>query len=447
MKAGGNAIQPPGWPDDLLGPVCSLPEYTRLWVAFSGGLDSALLLQVAAACHPDVTALHVNHQLQPNHEQTEQFCRDECARLGVQLVVERVDVALANTGAGGLEGAARSARYQAFKNRLGDNDLILMAHHGDDQAETVLFRLLRGTGVHGLAGMPGTRPLGRGWLFRPWLEVSRERLEQMARASGMAWVEDPSNTSLAFDRNYLRHSVLPGLKSRWPGLLKRMARTARACGESEWLNQRLAELQWRSCADAGRLKLEPFQGLSGAEQTNLMRWWIHRQGWRVPALSDWDKALQSMLNAGEDRVPEIRGEGFSLRRYRAHLYLVPNLGVPDSTADLVPGRILQWGPWRLQLVPKLSAANPKITPPPIRVSTRQGGERLRLAAAEPSRALKTWLQEQGVPPWERALLPLVYRHGQGISELIAVGDLWCSEQYSGSAPAAGWRLIVERDCD
>ncbi|MFO8140330.1 MAG: tRNA lysidine(34) synthetase TilS, partial [Marinobacter sp.] len=346
MKAGGNAARGAGWPDDLLGPVSSLPESSRLWVAFSGGLDSALLLHVVAACHPDVTALHINHQLQPDHQQTEQFCRDVCARLGVPVVVERVEVAVAGSGAGGLEEAARSARYRVFKNRMGDNDLLLMAHHGDDQAETVLFRLLRGTGVQGLAGMPRGRPLGRGRLCRPWLAVSRERLEQVASAAGLNWVEDPSNASQAFDRNYLRHAVLPGLKARWPGLLKRVAHSARACAESEQLNQRLAELQWQACADADRLQLEPFRALSGPEQRNLVRWWIHRQGWRVPVLSDWGQALAGMLDAGEDREPEIRGEGYRLRRYRGHLCLVPNAEVPEQSAWLVPGQAMKWGCWQ-----------------------------------------------------------------------------------------------------
>ncbi len=445
MKAGGNAARDPDWPGDLVEPVSTLPDYSRLWVAFSGGLDSALLLHVVSACHPDVTALHINHQLQPNHEQTEQFCRDTCARLSVPLVVQRVEVGVA--GASGLEAAARSARYRVFKNQLGENDLLLMAHHGDDQAETVLFRLLRGSGVHGLAGMPRTRPIGLGRLFRPWLNISRDRLAEVASAAGLSWTEDPSNESHAFDRNYLRHAVLPGLKSRWPNLLKRVAHSAEACRDSEQLNQRLAELQWQVCGDAGRVKLEPFKALSGPEQRNLVRWWISHQRWPVPAISDWGQALADMLEAGEDREPEIRGDGFSLRRYREHLYLVPQARVSEEPVDLLPGPGLKWACWRLQLVAETRALTPENPPPPIRISTRQGGERVRFAEGERSRALKTWLQEQGVPPWERAALPLVYREEPGTSELIAIGDLWCSGQYSGSAPAAGWRLIVERDCD
>lgn len=446
MKAGGNTARASGWPGDLLGPVSQLPEYSRLWVAFSGGLDSTLLLQAASACHPSVTALHINHQLQPNHQQTEQFCRDVCEQLGVELSVARVDVPVGARGAGGLEDAARTARYEVFHNTLNPGDMLLMAHHADDQAETVLFRLLRGSGVSGLAGMPKTRPLGKGTLYRPWLGVSRDRLEQVATKLGVRWVEDPSNQSRQFDRNYLRHSVLPGLKDRWPGLLKRVAHSARSCAESDQLNQRLAELQWQTCSDGGRLAIEPFSALSVLERRNLVRWWIQSEGFPPPAFAGWDQVLAELLEAGEDREPELRGDGFSLRRYRGHIYLVPDNPPAPEPVALTPGSPVRWPGWLLSLE-AVAPAEQQTTPPPIRVSTRQGGERVRLAPGKPSRALKTWLQEQSVPPWERSVLPLVWRQTSEGEELIGIGDLWCSEQYSGGAPATGWRLIVERDCD
>ncbi|MBJ6138215.1 tRNA lysidine(34) synthetase TilS [Marinobacter litoralis] len=445
MKAGGNSARHADWPDDLRAPVSTLPEYSRLWIAFSGGLDSALLLHVAAACHSNITALHINHQLQANHQQTEQFCRDVCERLGVPIVVEHVDVPVSDTAAGGLEEAARNARYRVFERRIGGGDLILMAHHGDDQAETVLFRMLRGSGVKGLSGMPVNRALGKGHLYRPWLSIERNRLEQVAVDAGVSWVDDPSNASTVYDRNYLRHAILPKLKARWPGLLRRLEHSAGACRESAELNQRLAELQWQSCADKGRLVLAKFGSLSTLEQRNLVRWWLLQRRFEVPASSGLDQGLSDLLNAAEDRAPEIRGAGFALRRYRGHLYLVPEAVVPKGPVDLSPNEVVNWGGWRLRLLPIQIAGTSMGSSPPIRVSTRQGGERVKIRPDSPSRALKTWLQEQGVPPWERALLPLVYRRvGEG-EELIAIGDLWCSDQYSGSAPTTGWRLIVERD--
>ena len=208
------------WPEALCAPVRELPDHARLLVALSGGLDSTLLLHLAVHCHGHsgaVRAVHINHQLQPNASETESFCRDLCGRLGVPLVVETVTVGSGGNSDGGIEEAARKARYSALEAMVQRRDLVLMAHHGDDQAETVLFRMLRGSGVAGLAGMPFSRALGPATLVRPLLGFERAELERWARSAGLSWVDDPSNIDQRFDRNFLRHTVLPALRERWPG--------------------------------------------------------------------------------------------------------------------------------------------------------------------------------------------------------------------------------------
>ncbi|NVD36569.1 tRNA lysidine(34) synthetase TilS [Marinobacter lutaoensis] len=451
MTAGAEPASGFAWPEALCVAVRSLPEHRRLWVAVSGGLDSTLLLHLACHGHAGAArpkAIHVNHQLQPNAGETESFCRELCQTLGVELTVRRVAVAerMAGGGPSGLEEAARHARYEVFESLLAPGDLLLMAHHADDQAETVLFRLLRGTGVRGLAGMPRYRPLGRGRLFRPLLDFDRAQLVQWATRAGLRWVEDPSNTDPGFDRNFLRHTVLPVLKPRWPGLNRRLAHTATACADSAWLNDRLAEIHWQSCGDdSGRLALTALAGLSPLEQQNLVRWWIRRGGYPLPPRSDWSQVVAELCGAGADREPELLGKGFAVRRYRRHLYLVPQRPpLPTAPMAVTPGRVLAWGEWRVGLYPTVERQGEA---PAIRVSTRQGGERFRPAPDRPVRPVKKWLQEQGVPPWERARIPLVFRQEAGGWTLIGIGDLWCHGQYSGSAPVAGWRLIVERDCD
>ncbi|MBW4936583.1 tRNA lysidine(34) synthetase TilS [Marinobacter sp. F4206] len=441
------------WPDALCAPVRSLPEHSRLWVALSGGLDSVLLLHLAAFCHRDrvgIRAVHVNHQLQPNAGDTEAFCRAQCSALGIPLVTRRVSVgngrAGADTGTGGVEEAAREARYAVFEEVLEPGDLLLLAHHADDQVETVLFRLVRGSGVAGLAGMPHCRPLGAGQLARPLLELERAELERWARRAELEWVEDPSNTDQGYDRNYLRHAIIPGLRARWPGLAQRVRHSARACADSEFLNERLAERQWADCSEGTRaVSVRALQGLSVVEQKNLMRWWSRECGFRPPVVSDWHQVMHDLLQAREDREPELRGEGFRLRRFQGWIYLVPEHStVPQSSVTLTPGESLRWADWTLLLEP---VANPECPPGPIRVSTRQGGERVRPRPDGPSKSLKNWFQEQAVPPWERACLPLVFAGSGDTGELIAIGDFWCSEQYSGGAPAAGWRLVVKREFD
>lgn len=439
------------WPETLCEPVRLLPDHSRLWIALSGGLDSIVLLHLAVFCHQSQTplsAIHVNHQLQTNAGETEAFCQEQCAHLGVPLVVHKVTVSTGKEtlGSGGIEAAARKARYGVFKQLMEPGDLLLMAHHGDDQTETVLFRLLRGSGVAGLAGMPRSRPLGAGWLFRPLLACERRDIERWAGDAGLSWVEDPSNADQSYDRNYLRRAVLPGLKTRWPGLIRRVRHTAGACADSEFLNQRLAELQWASFSDnEGRLVASAVRALTLAEQANLLRWWIRQRGFCEPQMSSWQQAIQDLLNAGEDRKPELRGDGFCLRRFQGKLYLVPNQ--PENSEQPVtlrPEKPLYWNGWLIRLD---QVHTPKKPLPPIRISTRQGGERVRLHPDGPAKSLKKWLQEQAVPPWERSRIPLLFAEFNGVDELVAIGDLWCSGQYSGSAPAAGWRLVTWRDSD
>lgn len=346
------------WPEALCAPVRELPDHTRLWVALSGGLDSTLLLHLAAHCHGcsgAVRAIHINHQLQPNASDTESFCRGECERLGVPLVVERVTVDGGRSSGAGIEEAARKARYAALEALVGKGDLVLMAHHGDDQAETVLFRMLRGSGVAGLAGMPASRELGTATLVRPLLGFERAELERWARGAGLSWVDDPSNTDQRFDRNFLRHTVLPLLRDRWPGLNRRLRHTAESCGESEALNRKLAALQWQAIGgDRDRLPVDGLKTLPLAEQKNLVRWWARERGFHAPTPGDWQQVIRDLLFAAEDREPEFRSDGFSLRRFQGDLCLVPDRGpLPDAPVDLEPGRAWRGesGPsgWNLSL--------------------------------------------------------------------------------------------------
>lgn len=196
------------------------PGTDRLVVGLSGGVDSMVLLHLVRACAPDkpLLAVHVNHGLQPSAADFEEFCRLACASAAVELLVRRVQV---RTG-GSQETNARSARYDVFESLLEARDLLLLAHHADDQAETILFRLIRGSRLAGLEGIPLERPLGMGRLFRPLLDVSRDRILAYAREQQIQWIEDPSNAAFHADRNFIRHQVLPLLESRWPAARQRL---------------------------------------------------------------------------------------------------------------------------------------------------------------------------------------------------------------------------------
>jgi len=453
MTPAGNPGFGQDWPEALCAPVRHLPDHSHLRIALSGGMDSVLLLHVAAQLYAhtgQVSAVHINHQLQPNADQTARFCQGICRQLGVSLDSRRVTVAgreCPDIGAsGGVEEAARNARYQVFEEILAPGELLLMAHHGDDQAETVLFRLLRGTGVAGLGGMPVIRPLGDGRLYRPLLDFSRAELYGWAVEYGIEWMEDPSNLDERFDRNFLRTSIFPLLKSRWPSLISRLGHTAHSCREGDELAGKLAEIHFQQCAgQSGELYLSAVGALSLAEQKNLLRWWIRYFHYEPPAIADWSQVLGDFLCSPVDREPELRGTGFVIRRFQGCLYLVPEFtALPADKPVLVPNQELSWGGWRLTLAPSGMRKTPA---PEIRVSTRAGGERVRPAPGGPSKSLKNWLQEKNVPPWERARLPLLLEAVGDHEEVVGAGDLWLSGKYCGEAPASGWRIVVERECN
>lgn len=416
-------------------------------------MDSVLLLHVAARLYAhagQLSAIHVNHQLQPNADHTEEFCQQLCSELGVPLEVRRVVVngrERSDSGArGGIEEEARHARYQVFEDILGIGELLLMAHHGDDQAETVLFRLLRGTGIAGLGGMPRSRPLGHGLLYRPLLDLPRSDLGAWATEKGISWVDDPSNTDERFDRNFLRRSIIPLLKTRWPSLVNRVAHSAHSCREADELARKLAEIRYHQCAtDHGTIRVDALAQLAATEQKNLLRWWILHKRWAPPSIADWPGVIADLINAPADGGPELRGNGYAVRRYQGELYLVgERSALPRGKLPLVPGQKRVWGEWCLQL---MATADPEMPVPDIRVSTRAGGERLRPVPGGPSKSLKNWLQEQNIPPWERSRLPLFLEVKEGSEEVVGAGDLWLSGKYCGEAPASGWRIVVERECN
>lgn len=435
MTRGGK--QPPdSFLPELLAPLEALAVSGPVRVALSGGLDSIVLLHLAQHVFGHrpglLSALHVNHQLQPDAAGFESLCRLTCEQLGVPLEVAHVQV---DTGAGSIETRAREARYQVFSERLGPGEVLLMAHHRDDQAETLLFRFLRGTGVRGLAGMPAQRDLGRGRLIRPWLEVPRESLRQQARAEGWIWVEDPTNADDGFDRNFLRHRILPALQKRWPQLDRRLLATARACGESAELADLLAQTHFdQLAAGPDRVDLSGVRALPMSARRNLLQWWLGNDLGRTLG----DDEIHDFLEAPEDASPEILAGEFALRRFQGHIYRVSRERKPLADEQrILPNEAIRDGEYHLCLRHQGSDRAPHLW-----LAHRQGGERLRPVAGGPSRPLKKWLQQQQVPPWERNRLPLVFRDD---NELVAVADLWCAPDLAGPQTDKNGRLEIRRE--
>ena len=440
MTAGADWRQPASWPDILRDAMQSLPTATRWWVGLSGGLDSIFLLHVARAwiryqgLPVALHAVHVNHQLSARSPVWQAFCEKTCAGLDVPLVSEAVLIAPEGVG---VEAEARRLRYQVFQRLLGTGDLLLLAHHADDQAETLLYRLMRGSGVRGLAAMPAQRRLGEGRLMRPLLTLSRAFIETQAQAWGLVWHDDESNLDVGFDRNFLRHRVLPVLGERWPHVVDSLSQVAEACGEADALLGELAEIDADSACHAdGQLLCAPLASLSTRRQMNLMRYWLRKQGVQPPGRQRLLAGVAMLLQAGEDRQPALEWPGWSVRRYRGALYLVRRIAEAPEAREWDLRQALSWAGGRL-FVKGVDGEGLRSDVDRVRVSLRRGGEHLDVDGRGSRRPLKKWLQDQGVPPWLRTRLPLLWWR----DELVAVGDLWVHPGYRAAAGEAGLKVI------
>jgi tRNA(Ile)-lysidine synthase len=388
---------------------------SRVTVALSGGLDSMVLLhalRAVARAHPlQLAAVHVDHGISPHSEAWARFCADRCAALDVPLQLVKVDVPRA--AGTGPEAAARAARYAVFAQQPAD--AIALAHHLDDQAETVLLQLLRGAGAGGLAAMPEVRALpgSAAVLVRPLLELSRAQLEQYARSAGIDWVEDDSNRSLDFDRNYLRHEVLPRIAARFPGYRQTFLRASRNLAELAEIGQEMARIDAASVQSGDALRVSQLLVLPAARRLNLLRAFLQQHQLPAQPRERLESALQQLLGAAADRSPRVRLGLADLRRYRGLIQVVPaTLGAGDwrlswqGEAELaLPAG---YGAVRFHEVSGEGLSAAHLSRAAVVVAPRSGGERLKLWPSRPQRTLKSLLREAALPPWQRERIPLLF---------------------------------------
>ncbi|PKM09805.1 MAG: tRNA lysidine(34) synthetase TilS [Gammaproteobacteria bacterium HGW-Gammaproteobacteria-10] len=405
----------------------------HIYLAYSGGMDSHVLLHLCQSL-PDVkgrlTAVHVHHGLQEAADAWPRHCRKIAGQLGVDFLELRVKAY--PVGRESPEEAARNARYDALKTLLGDDDVVLLAQHRDDQLETVLLQLFRGAGLPGLSAMPEVMVLGKGRLLRPLLAVSRRAMEAYARGHGLRWVADPSNRSDEFDRNFLRNQVLPQLQQRWPALAKTVSRSARHCAEAsafiEQGAQKLLARVWREEYQA--LALTELRLLDRYRQQLVIRHWFKTLGLKMPSQAFVSRVLNELVDATKKNDPILYNQGFMLRRYRDELFCVAQTAAnfephtidwPASVdALLLPDRR------KLQCLPAMTGIDATLwRTAKISVRFRKGGEKIKLPKREGRHALKNLYQEAGIAPWLRPSIPLIY-----IDErLAAVADLWIDADF------------------
>ncbi len=421
-------------PTHLLRALKELPPPRRYLIALSGGCDSVVLLHAMAAIRGELPAgllaIHVDHGLQEDAGRWAAHCETLTQQLGIELL--QITLKLQPARGESLEAMARDARYSAIQAKMTAGDMLLTAQHQDDQAETVLLQLLRGSGPGGLAAMPRCSTFGAGFHARPLLGFRRGQLRQYALAQKLRWIEDPSNRDLRFDRNYLREEVMPRLARRWPALSRTLARSAQHCAEAQQLIDGMAaEASRKAALPGGRLSVQELTALPAAQCRALLRSWIRQRGFPLPDTRHLERIRKEVLHAAPDRNPQVGWAGCELRRYRGQLFLMPPLTPHD------PHCILNWdGERPLPLPANLGLlttgkAEQGIDPEKwqngrIEIRFRQGGERCRPVGQKHSRSLKKLFQESGIPPWERMRTPLVFIDGQ----LAAVPGLWICEPFA-----------------
>lgn len=409
-----------------------IADDARLCLAFSGGLDSMVLLHSLARIRRErgragLRAIHIDHQLHSSSARWRTHCESVASELQVPFTaaVVHVDRAL-----GGVEAAARKARYDALRERIQPGEVLLTAHHADDQLETLLLALVRGAGVRGLSGVVADQAFGPGRLIRPLLAFTRAELEAWARSERLTWIEDPSNENVDLDRSFLRSRVAPALRERWPAVAHSAARSAAHLAEAEALLRAVAEEDLSALRAGERMDAARLARLDRARRRNALRFWLRERGARAPSTRKLAAIEHDLLTAGEDRTPCVAWDDVELRRYRGLLYL-ERRRTPSVLRELTwrtAGEIeLPSDLGRLRLLPDPTGpvAATKLAPT-LAVRFRSGGEKLRAAGHAHHRTLKKMLQDAGVPPWRRDRLPLVYSENR----LVAVGDLWVADEFA-----------------
>ncbi len=380
-------------------------------MALSGGLDSASLL--TAVHHwrrshggPSLKAIHVNHKIQAAADDWARRSAALCESLDVELVTTQV--ALKHNGSQGLEAAARVARYAAFEEVLGEGDVLLLAHHRDDQVETLLLRLLRGAGPVGLSGMPRSRPLGAGILARPWLALDRAAIVAWAESERVVFVQDPSNDDSRFDRNFLRNEVLPLIEKRWPGYRQSLSRVAELQGEvsADLLSQAVPEVK-SVCGDPG----VSLRGIDddGALAALLHRW-LTLAGILPPARAQLREFARQCLSARQDRQPSLALRECQLVSWQGAVYRIPR-ELPDviKTQAIVVGQPLTMAGGQVFWLESAGGGLPE----GLAMECQPLSPSLRLPLPRGiHKTVKQLCQERGVPPWWRERLPLLCLAGE-----------------------------------
>jgi len=406
----------------------------KTWcLAYSGGVDSQVLLHLLSLSKLNVKAVYIDHGLQSQSADWANHCLQQCKQLAIPFQIIKVDASAVRGES--PEAAARSARYGALKTCIKSSDCLLTAQHQDDQTETILLQLLRGAGAAGLSGMPEIAEFSSGWHARPLLNISQNQIIDYAEFNDLCWVEDPSNQQINYDRNYLRHSVMPELQQRWPSLNKTLSVFASQQAENtKLLNVLAAQDLSLSLVDESRLNIKQLNKLDDARLRNVLRYWIKSINKLMPSRAVLEQIVQQIKNNSHDSAVLVSWANVEIRCFRDELFCLNKISHDAAQIynwDLKDDLVLSSIEKKLSLI-KTDSDNNKfvldasILKLPVTVRYRQGGEKIKPAGRNGSHDLKSLFQESAVPGWQRDKIPLLYVG----DDLVAVVGYWIADSYA-----------------
>lgn len=429
------------------------PDAT-IYVALSGGLDSACLLHALYRLNlknpfvQTVCALHVHHGLSNNADDWLNFCEQQVEAYGFAIKAEKVVL----SGQGGIEDQARESRYEVFKKYLKDSDVLLMAHHSDDQVETFMMRLMRGSGLTGLSAMEPKRVLGNGLLLRPWLNFSRKDLEQYKSKHDVKHIEDESNLDDAFDRNWWRHDLLPKLNKRFSQSQASILKSIDVLRQENQLLQELLEPIYQSAVvkkpeksltPNATLSIDVLTGQSAGIRQQVLRMWLAEQN-IYPRLNSkqLEKIWCEVALARIDANPKFVWQGHEVRRYQNQLFVLDTLPEFDHTTS----QSQQFNGENVTLMAGELCCEKNtqgLKPDDYDLVFYQGSLKAK-PLGQSTKTLKKWLMAHNIPPWVRPYWPLLLKDGQ----LACVPGLFICEGFAVSSVATsaagpvdtGWQL-------
>ncbi|OOF43643.1 tRNA lysidine(34) synthetase TilS [Rodentibacter rarus] len=393
-------------------------------IALSGGLDSTVLLDLFAKLrqiqpHFYLRAIHIHHGLSPNADSWAEHCQSLCNQYTIPFIIEKVQIDRKN----GIEAGAREARYQAILRHIHPNEILVTAHHLNDQTETFFLALKRGSGLQGLGAMQTQSELLGMKIFRPLLSFTREQLEHYAQRENLTWIEDESNQDSRYERNFLRNEILPKLRARWTHFDRSVQRAAQHCFEQQQLiNELLQETFLEHCQTPTEFQLHKFNQYSSQKQSALLRMWFSQHQWEMPTKRQLEQLLSDVVFAKQDANPQFHFGKQIIRRYQSCLYLTSDFAdltniclemrdtpilLPDNLGELDLKRtpqqfIFSWQQHTVALPP---------TDLPIQIRFGYSGK-IKRHPKRPKEEMKKIWQELGVPPWQRSRIPLIFYREQ-----------------------------------